>query len=531
MSQVTQTGAGARLFRLLVYGLILASAAAQFALVPVMPVYAHRLGLSGFQQGIVLGATGLAALAVSVPAGTLSDRFGARRITLAAGLLMASATLAQAFAGSFAALLAARLAFGVGYAMVWTAGLCWLADAAGGPTALGGSVASAGVGGVAGPAASGALTQHFGLAVPLLAGAAGFAVITAVLGSLRVPPGAAAPRRAAAAGLRAAARDRDIIGSAAAVVVAGLSTGACALLVPARLHAAGASPGQIGLDFAAAGILFAAGSALTAAAGRRAVNLPVICGGILALTAALSLGVLSTAPLAIVVMLCFTTAARSVLWTVCYPLAADAAGRGGTGLGAAVGLLNGIWAATAVLGPLAAGLAAEHLSARAAFGLTEAVCAAALVVTAAAAWPIRHPARRAARTVPGRDGRGRRPPAPEWPASPRQRLGRPRRRAPRRAAAHGQRAGRRSGSTSGLRSGCRTRDAAEPAPGRHARSPSTPAGGAPPRVPGPRRSAGRRRAAAGRNRAGPRAALPARAASGARTGCSPRYRGAGRAGR
>ena len=48
-------GTGTGSFRLLMYGLILASATAQFALVPVMPVYAHRLGLSGFQQGLVLG--------------------------------------------------------------------------------------------------------------------------------------------------------------------------------------------------------------------------------------------------------------------------------------------------------------------------------------------------------------------------------------------------------------------------------------------------------------------------------------------
>ena len=106
MTRATGTGP----FRLLMYGLILASAAAQFALVPIMPVYAHWLGLSGFQQGLVLGATGLATLAVSVPAGTLSDRFGARRITLAAGLLMAAATFGQAMAGSFPALLVARVA-------------------------------------------------------------------------------------------------------------------------------------------------------------------------------------------------------------------------------------------------------------------------------------------------------------------------------------------------------------------------------------------------------------------------------------
>jgi MFS family permease len=401
MRQAVLTGSGDRLFRMLVYGLILASAAAQFALVPVMPVYAHRFGLSGLQQGMVLGATGFACLAVSVPAGTLSDRFGARRMTLAAGLLMAAATLTQALAGSFPALLAARLAFGTGYGIVWTAGLCWLAGAAAGPGALGGSVASAGVGGVAGPAAAGALTEHLGLAVPLLATAAGFAVITAALAGLRVAPGPAP--RPAAAGRRAAARDRGIIGAAAAVVTAGVSTGACALLVPAQLHQAGASAAQIGLDFAAAGILFAAGSALTAAVGQRAVNLGVLGGGMVALTAALGIGVLSAAPAALIAMLCATTAARSVLWTVSYPLAAGAAERRGLGLGAAVGLLNSIWAATAVLGPLAAGLVAEHLSARAAFGLTGAVCAAALAVTTAVAWRTRSPARRAAAQVPGQN--------------------------------------------------------------------------------------------------------------------------------
>ncbi len=262
------------------YGLILASAAAQFALVPVMPVYAHQFGLSGLQQGLLLGATGLATLAVSVPAGTLSDRFGARRITLAAGLLMAAATFGQALAGSFPALLAARLTFGAGYGVLWTAGLCWLAAAAGGPRALGGSVASAGVGGVAGPAVSGALTEHLGLAVPLLAAAAGFAVITAALAALRVPPARSTSRRGRPGrACGRSGRDRDVIGAAAAVVTAGLSTGACALLVPAQLHLAGASSGQIGLVFAAAGILFAAGSALTTAVGGRAVNLPVICAG------------------------------------------------------------------------------------------------------------------------------------------------------------------------------------------------------------------------------------------------------------
>jgi hypothetical protein len=306
--------------------------------------------------------------------------------------------------------------------MVWTAGLCWLAGAAaGGPPALGGSVAAAGVGGVAGPAVSGALAQHIGLGAPLLAAAAGFGVITAGLAVLRVPSGPATPRAGKLPGLRSVTVDRNLIGAAAAVVTAGLSTGVCALLVPQLLHAAGGSPGRIGLDFAVSGILFAVGSALTAAAGRRAVNLPVTCGGMLVVAAALTPAVLGASPLALVAMLCVTTAARSVLWTVSYSLAASAgqsataqggaaqgsaaqgsaaqgsAGQGNSGLGASIGLLNVIWAATAVLGPLGAGLAAGRLGAGAAFGLTQAACAAALAVTVAMMWHARRGDRAATR--------------------------------------------------------------------------------------------------------------------------------------
>src|SRR5207247_7334366 len=183
-----------------------------------------------------------------------------------------------------------------------------------------------------------ALAPSLGLAVPLLVTAAGFTVITAGLAALRVPPGPAAPYQATTSGTRAARAKRDLTGAAAAVVTAGVSTGVCALLVPARLHAAGVSPGQTGLDFAVAGILFAVGSALTAAAGRRAVNLPVTCAGMLVLVAALALAVVGTAPLPLVAMLCVTTAARSVLWTVSYPLAASASANGGASIGAGAGL-------------------------------------------------------------------------------------------------------------------------------------------------------------------------------------------------
>jgi predicted MFS family arabinose efflux permease len=378
-----------RLFRVLVYGLLLASSGAHFAVVPIIPAYAHRLGLSGLQQGMVLGATGFAALAVSLPAGALSDRLSARRLTLWAGWLMAIALVTQALAGSFPLLLASRLGFGVGYAIVSTAGLSWLAEAAPGGPGLGGTVASAGVGGVIGPALSGILVQSYGLASPFLAAAASIAVLTVCLGLLRMRAAEPASPAPMGTSLRAATSEPRTVAAAAAVVIAGGTTGVSGLLVPDELHAAGASTGRIGLAFAAAGVLFVAGSTLTASAGRRAVRIPVLLAVMLVLALAFSPAVLTSAPFALVAMLCATTAARSVLWTISYPLAATGAERSGAGLGVVMGLLNGVWAVTVLLGPLLAALAVERLSAQAVFGLTAAACIATLAVTALAARSLR----------------------------------------------------------------------------------------------------------------------------------------------
>ena len=144
----------ARLFRLLIGALILVSAAAQFALVPVMPAVRPPARLVRVRAGAWCSARpGSPPWPCPSRPGRWPTGSAPRRITLAAGLVMAAATAAQALAGNFPALFAARLAFGAGYGMVWTAGLGWLAGAmAGGPPPWAASVASAGVGGVAGPA-------------------------------------------------------------------------------------------------------------------------------------------------------------------------------------------------------------------------------------------------------------------------------------------------------------------------------------------------------------------------------------------
>jgi hypothetical protein len=60
-----------------------------------------------------------------------------------------------------------------------------------------------------------------------------------------------------------------------------------------------------------------------------------------------------------------------------------------------------VWAATVLLGPLAAGLAAGRLSAQAVFGLTAVACLSVLAITVLATGSLRRPARVA--WVPGDD--------------------------------------------------------------------------------------------------------------------------------
>ena len=165
-----------RAFRLLMYGLILASAAAQFALVPVMPVYAHRFGLSGLQQGLLLGATGLATLAVSVPADTAAPTGSAPGGYAGRGSADGGRDAWAGPGGQLpgSARRPARVRGRLRRAVDRRAVLAGRRRGrAAGPGRVG---VQRGVGGVVGPAVSGALTEHLGLAVPLLAAAAGFAV-------------------------------------------------------------------------------------------------------------------------------------------------------------------------------------------------------------------------------------------------------------------------------------------------------------------------------------------------------------------
>lgn len=58
---------------------------------PVLPLFAVHLGAASSEVGVVAAASTLAGIVFSIPAGMLSDRFGRKRMLLAAGLVFASA--------------------------------------------------------------------------------------------------------------------------------------------------------------------------------------------------------------------------------------------------------------------------------------------------------------------------------------------------------------------------------------------------------------------------------------------------------
>jgi MFS family permease len=366
--------------RWLIYALALLSSLLQSAIAPLLPSYAHRFQLGGVQIAALLAATGIAALVISLPAGALSDRFGARVLTLWSGWLIVVATLAQAFAPSFAVLLASRLVFGLGYGIVWTAALTWLARASGDETSLAGTVTASGFGCIVGPAFSGFIAQYFGLAAPFVVATVLMVALTLLLTAIDLEGASSVERTSVVASLRAAAVDLKVLGATVAVAIAGASSALVTLIAPLELHGSGASEGSIGVAFSVAAVLFILGSAVTRRAGLRAVRLKTVFGAGLVLALVMTLSTASVTPLFVVAMLCATSAVRSVLWAVGYPLGASGANQAGVGLGVVMGLLNLVWALASVVSPLLAGALIGPLGARGTFAVAQVVLGAGLVI-------------------------------------------------------------------------------------------------------------------------------------------------------
>lgn len=369
---------------MLLYALVLVTAMAQTAIVPLLPSFAHLYRLGPSATALLLALPSVAMLATSAPAGLLADRLGARPVTIAAAALLCASTLAQAVP-SYPVVLVGRLAFGVAFGVVWTTGLAWLAQVQVGDTTrhLAATVTSAAVGSTAGPAIAGVLAQHLGLGTPFLVSAGAAAVVALLLAKAPQPQEPSTERPSPTSSLHdlavVAPRQRGLMAGAGALAISGAVGSVVQLLVPLQMRAFGASATTIGLVLSAAAVLYIGVSALIVRVGRRATRLRTNAVASVFLALALLPAVFSTGSFWVVGALLLTVLPRATVGTIAYPMATRHGAVAGLGDGAVIGLLNGVWATSMVVGPLAAGWISQSLGVRAAYLAT---IAASLAIAA-----------------------------------------------------------------------------------------------------------------------------------------------------
>lgn len=346
-----------------IYILLFATEFAWLAMVPLAPRFAEELDLSPVQTGAVLGAAGFAMLAVALPVGMLADRLGARRLTVAGGVLLVASHVWLGLSDGYWSLLGARTLFGVGMGIVWTAGLAVLSTVPVGrhrSFALGGTITTAGAASVTGPVIAGYLGDEVGLGAPFLGVAALTAVATLAVALLRDEPAAAPAEQPRLRALLArGAYERYVLAALLLMFVLGIVNGSVNLLVPLELRANGLTSGEIGLAFSASSAVFVAATvAVTRAAGNgRGLGLAGVAAGAYAML--LGVPLVTTATAALLVFVVIRGPAWATVSTLPYPLGAIGADRAGLGYGTVVGVLNVAWGASNAVGPVLAGALAD----------------------------------------------------------------------------------------------------------------------------------------------------------------------------
>ena len=363
---------------LLVAALVFVDTMLFAALTPLLPHFAHTLGLSKVRAGVLVGAYAAGALLGGLPGGAAAARLGPRRAVLVGLAGMGLASLGFALANSFWSLFAARLVQGVGSAFTWAGAFAWLIAAS--PRERRGQL----IGTALGAAVFGAL---FGPVLGAAAALVGRAAIFSALAGVAIALGAVTLRleptpteRPSAAAIGRAFRNYHFVAGLLLMALPSLLFGILAVLGPLRLAAAGWGAAAIGATWLTGAALETVGSPLV---GRlvdsRGRLLPVRIALVLGVLVSLGLAA-GPRPLAYAPLIVLAAAAYGILFTPAFALIADGAELAGLPQGMAFGLMSAAWALGAFVGPAAAGAIAGATGDWIPFLLAAGLCAVALAV-------------------------------------------------------------------------------------------------------------------------------------------------------
>jgi MFS family permease len=248
------------------------------ALTPLLPHYAHTLGLGKTGAGALTAAYPLGVLVGAIPSGAVAARLGVKPTVVAGLSTVAVCVVVFGLADHPWQLFAARFVQGIASAFSWTGGLAWLIAAA--PVdrrgtligsafaaAVGGTLFGPVLGGVASFAGTGWTFSVVGLAS---LGLVAFAATTSA-----APPEEPQPLSA----LFAAFRDRRLLVCFWLVLLPGLLFGNLSVLVPLRLSHLGYGGAAIGAVFLCTAALESGNNILVGrVSDRRGTTLPILAG-------------------------------------------------------------------------------------------------------------------------------------------------------------------------------------------------------------------------------------------------------------
>jgi predicted MFS family arabinose efflux permease len=365
----------------LLYIAILVGEMSWAAVAPLLPSYAEKFTLTDAQTGLILSIASLGILVVSIPAGAITRRIGARRLTVISAVTMTVGNVVIGLAANYGSLLAGRALFGLGLGAMWVGGTAWLSDAAGDQRARVLSMTSAviGIGSLLGPGFAGVVGDHLGLGAPFLALAvANLAVVAALVLESSGSAGASHEEEPALRDMVRAAGSDDMIRSSVLLMLVGsLLWLTVELLVPLRLDEHGWSASDIGLLFSVSSLAYAGVSWLVARRAERWATLGVAGAATGALAASLAVVVVSETVPATVAFIMLAGLVTAVMIALTFPI--GVAGSRHVSVALVGGLLNMAWAISGLVGPTLGGVAAQAIGDRLTFLLLTVVSGGAAV--------------------------------------------------------------------------------------------------------------------------------------------------------
>jgi predicted MFS family arabinose efflux permease len=351
----------------LLFGAIFVAELGWAGISPLLPSFQDRYELTDVTTGLIVSVASLGILLVSLPASALTNRLSVRSLTLGSLVALALGNLGVGLSRSYAALLVARLIFGVGLGTMWVTGTAWLHAAAGesASRALALTTSVVGAASLIGPALTGSLGERYSLGTPFFLLGGMVALLLIVLALLPTRSGReVAPGPPLLEMLRAAGAQATMLSGLVLTLAVALMWMSTELLAPLRLADQGFGASEIGIVFSAVSIVFVASSALTSARAERYATIRHSAVWTAAFAASVVIAVVGVTPAATIVFLVAMGITTGVLVALTYPLGVAGAAAGGFSVSVVGALINLVWALSGLLGPTVGGAAAQLVNDR-----------------------------------------------------------------------------------------------------------------------------------------------------------------------